>query len=299
MHIVKSENAKHDSKEYYLTFCDGMVWKFQASEEYLQAWLDKFTHICNLSPCEQAAEADFKITLLAPSAADTIALHEMPLLYKSGNAFNCYGSTETGHLYVVIEKEDIENPSIAIINMWNLLKPIFRYYTQLGGSPIHAGCAAINGKGFLIAARGSTGKSTSIRRLPDYYEKLCDDTTLIVKNNGYTVHPMPTWSDHLTERWFSRFDVQYSVPLTGIFFLEQSSRDQVTPILPGEAAGRIFESSKQAWNTYWHRMDETAKKERKHQVFDNSIELAKRVPCYRLEATLHGSFWEEIKKYMS
>ena len=164
---------------------------------------------------------------------------------------------------------------------------------------MHAASAGFKGKGFLIAAPADTGKSTSLERLPEYYQKMADDAALLIKNanGGYRMHPLPTWSDYFEERQESRFDIQCSLPLEAIFFLSQSDRDEVLPLKKG-AAAEMFQSFKQAWQGEWHRMDEGTQKRLSTKVFDNACELVKNIPCYELHATLHGQFWKEIEQVL-
>jgi len=117
--------------------------------------------------------------------------------------------------------------------------------------------------------------------------------TLLVKisENTFRVHPMPTWSDYLQERRMSSCNAQYSLPLQGIFFLEQSDSDEVLPLSPGDASLKIFESCKQAWNTYWNRLENTAKKQIAIQVFDNSIKLAKSIQDHPIENREIQNLW--------
>ena len=112
------------------------------------------------------------------------------------------------------------------------------------------------------------------------------------------LHPFPTWSDYLWRDSDNTWDCRYAVPLTAIFFLEQADEDSVTPLLLGEASARTFKCSKEVWESHWNRLDDEKKRRQTEQVFLNGTGLVKNVPVFRLQATRHGRFWEEIEKVL-
>lgn len=289
-------------KLYKLTLSDGRTWAFSAIE-IIEPWLDSFAEIMQLKQCSESDVIDIKLVFIAykPSEEPPLdCLGEKWNMYKAGSIFRVWRHSKIAEIFIELEVKQIDNKYMRITSMWNSLSPLFRHYTENSGGPMHAAFAGFKGKGILIAAPGNTGKSTSISRLPDYYDKVSDDTVLIVKSKDtYRCHAIPTWSDYISNRKKSTFDVQSSLPLKAIFFLEQADKDQVIPIAPGKASLEIFESYKQLWSTYCHRMDEDTKKKQQLQTLDNSIYLAKSIPCYKMKATLHGQFWKEIEKVLN
>lgn len=295
MSVVNTEN------KYGMVLSDGVSWRL-SFDDSLASWVHSLAKVMKLAPC-RVENPDNKLFFIPMENAEAYFPEQERLdVYVSGKMFNVWRNEDPATLFAGIDIETMGiHKDLSIINMGNALKPFFRHYTQKGGGPMHAACAGLNGKGFLISAKGNTGKSTCIERLPDYYEKLCDDTALLVKTdeNSYCVHPMPTWSDYFTERQASTFDVQYHLPLQAVFFLEQADKDEVVPLSRKEAVQSIFEGYKQAWKAYWNRMDDDVRKQRAMQVFNNSMELAKSIPCFKLKATLHGRFWDEIERILN
>jgi len=195
-------------------------------------------------------------------------------------------------------KSDILNKVDKYWEMWLSLQPIYRRSVQIGGLPFHAGLAECEGRGILLAARGGTGKSTCCRRLPEHWKPLCDDQALVVldKNNKYRVHPFPTWSDYLNERADNKWNVRYSVPLSAIFFLEQSERDEVIPIPTNKAPLFMMELSTQALEKNRLNMNDEERIELVRKIFNNAFDIAKVTPAFHLRVSLNGRFWEEIEK---
>lgn len=186
---------------------------------------------------------------------------------------------------------------IDFINMWFALHPIYQRSICKGGLPFHAGLAVLDGQGVLLAASGDTGKSTCCLRLPDHWQPLCDDEILVVvgQQKKYRVHPFPTWSDYLWKQSEKTWNVQYSVPLAGIFFLEQSENDKVAPIGSGEAALLISESAMQICEKFFRYTGEEEQRKFRKTLFNNACKMAKQIPAYRLGVSLHGKFWEKME----
>jgi len=198
---------------------------------------------------------------------------------------------------VLYEIRKNERKITNYMSMWISLQPILQRSISSGGLPFHAGLAELGGRGVLFAAQGETGKSTTCRRFPDYWNTLCDDEALVVlsKQKEYRVHPFPTWSDYLCQREAGTWNVQYSVPLSGIFFLEQSETDVVVPLGTGEAAVLISESASQVCYKFWREADGEYQKRFRSEIFSVACEIARRIPVFRLCISLHGKFWEEIE----
>lgn len=188
-------------------------------------------------------------------------------------------------------------PEIQYLHMWHGLFPIYRQSVHKEGLAIHGALAELNGEGFLLVAPGGAGKSTCSRRFPDYWQPLCDDEALVVlnANNEYRVHPFPTWSDYLWKRARRTWDVQSSVPLKGLFFLEKATIDAVEPMGAGKTVVLTNASANQVFDKYYRLVNKKDKRTLRRAVFKNACRMAKRIPSYRLRVSLDGRFWEEME----
>jgi SynChlorMet cassette protein ScmC len=130
------------------------------------------------------------------------------------------------------------------------------------------------------------------------WKPLCDDETLVVldKQKKYRAHPFPTWSDYFWKRAENTWNVQYSVPLGGVFFLQQSETDEVVSLGEAEAAILMNESAIQVCQKFWRRLDRENLRKLRRELFNNASEMAKRIPAFILRVSLHGRFWEEMEK---
>jgi SynChlorMet cassette protein ScmC len=187
---------------------------------------------------------------------------------------------------------------LEIIRMWMSLHSIYQRAQNSGGLPLHAALVNQNGNGIVLSAPGDTGKSTCCRRLPQPWQALCDDETLIVRDNQkrYFVHPFPTWSDLLWRRSERTWNVQHHLPLSAIFFLEQGESDKAVPIGHGEAAIYINESASLVCQRTWRNLDKDEERKLRKLLFQNACQLARAVPTFTLSVSLSGRFWKEIEK---
>jgi SynChlorMet cassette protein ScmC len=159
----------------------------------------------------------------------------------------------------------------------------------------------IQGKGILLAAPADTGKSTCCRRLPPPWKALCDEETLVLSNDAkhYIAHPFPTWSDYFRKRSHRTWDVQRHIPVSALFFLEQSEEDEVIPLGKGEAAVLAQQLAIHVCYRYFTHLDHEQVRTRKEILFENACEIAKTIPAFKLRVSLTGRFWEKIEAVIS
>ena len=187
-----------------------------------------------------------------------------------------------------------------ILSMRLALYPIYQQVVDSGGLPFHAGLVQHGDKGVLLAAPRNVGKSTSCRRLPCPWLSLCDEETLIVRDDEktYAVHPFPTWSEYFDKRSNKSWNVERHVPLAAIFFLEQAAADEVIPLGQGEATACINHLALQVCYRYWADIDFAEMRSRRTTLLENICQLVRAVPAFRLRVSLHGRFWERIEKVL-
>lgn len=193
------------------------------------------------------------------------------------------------------------NHELDILRKSLALYPIFERAQSSGGLPFHAGLVERYGTGILLAGSGNTGKSTCCRRLHSPWHPLCDDETLVVRDEQkrYLAHPFPTWSEYLWRQSEQTWNVEAHVPLSAIFFLERAEIGEVVPMGRGQTAVSIIQSATQVYRPNWNYLDREEARVLKKKLFDNACELAKEIPAFKLRVSLNGRFWEEIEKVLS
>ena len=201
---------------------------------------------------------------------------------------------------VLCEVTNHRGDEFKILNMWYALLPIYQRSTCKGGLPFHAGLIRLNGQGFLLAGPGAAGKSTCCERVPAHWRPLCDDETLVVldSHKQYRAHPFPTWSDYFCRHSEKTWHVEYSLPLSGVFFLEQSRVDEAVPVGRGEAAALMTESASQVYEKFWRKMPRQDRRKYRQELFNNACAMANEIPAYRLHVSLEGRFWEKMEQVL-
>jgi SynChlorMet cassette protein ScmC len=270
---------------YELILANGQKWGFYAEGD-ASDFLHRLAKIINIKT--GISIHDKKIFFSLNKKIKDLQVERSP----GSNVFTIYLRSD------IIDIKNENDYLLSILWMSRSLIPIIKEMIFSGGLLLHASLSELNGKGILIAAPGGTGKTTCSKRLPAPWDSLCDDEVLIVKDEkgDYHAHPLPTWSLYLNGRSDKTWDIQKSVPVSAIFFLERSKKDEVTPIGKADAAMRILDSAKQASYKSLIKMKKQESKNIKGILFENSCEVSKNVPCYLLHATLDGKFWEEIEK---
>ena len=296
------------SCSYNFSLADGSIWSLNATDK-ASAWLHEFAGIMGLESGLDNATHRIYFTgikdLNSPDPPRMIReVHADPngwQQFKNAGIYRLWRHEKLREVHMELKVEFLEHGEIKFINMWWALREVFQHVLAAGGTPMHAALAEIHGKGVLIAGPGDTGKSTCCHRLPDYWHGLCDDQVLVVlnKNSGYRVHPLPTWSDHFGKELIKSWKVERAVPLSAIFFLEQSDRDEAMALKKqDQAILMVFEAAKEVWKSVWERVEVTEKIEQSSALFHNAAKMAGVIPAYRLRVTLHGEFWKEMERVL-
>lgn len=292
---------------YGLSLADDNSW-YLTADFHLSSWLREFATILRLSERPQRDSAGL-IFLKMQGKADferviNSAVNISQGCLDSGKGWSFYDYVYLRIWYhrvipdVLCEIKDEWDGGAKYTTMWYSLQSIYNRSMQCGGLPFHAACLELDGHGVLLAATGGIGKSTCYRRIPEYWRPLCDDEALVVlgRQGQYRVHPFPTWRDYLEERANNTWDVQYSVPLSGIFLIEQAESDEVQRLGSGQAAVLISESAYQVCFRHYQILDAEEERHLWNQIFDNACKIAEKIPILRLRVSLHGQFWREIEK---
>ena len=302
----REQDTASDCK-YALELADGSVWVFAATEG-VSGWLHELARIMELRPAREKGTNQICFSgtgdLEASNPPGTVqgepADKDGWQPFRNGGIYRIWLHETIPTVHMELNEAFVAHPEIKYINMWSALREIHRHALRAGGTPIHAALAAHHGRGVLIAGPGETGKSTCYRRLPGYWQALCDDQALVLRDRAaglLKVHPFPTWSDHLWRESKNSWAVERAVPLSAIFFLEQASIDKVVPLGdPSEAVLSVFGAAKQVWEPFWERMAPEEKIKTSSTLFHNASEMAAAIPCYRLSATLDGEFWKEMEE---
>ncbi|MBF0548979.1 MAG: SynChlorMet cassette protein ScmC [Deltaproteobacteria bacterium] len=166
---------------------------------------------------------------------------------------------------------------------------------------LHAALAEWQGQGILLAGPGGTGKSTASRRLPAPWRSWSDDAALVVPDaeQGFRVHPWPTFSDFFDGGPGGRWDVAQSLPLGAIFCLYQSGVDRAEAMLRAPAAAEIAAAIAQQSNIRDRGLNADQLRLRRLRRLDQALAIAAKIPVFHLDLSLSGAFWEVMAEALS
>ncbi|WP_265582044.1 SynChlorMet cassette protein ScmC [Methanofollis aquaemaris] len=283
-------------ESYLFTLADGREWIFSA-EAGCADWLDTFATILGLeagTPGGTASELRF--------------IDRSPTPYERGDGWECqhlnplriWSHPERPFRYLECPGTG-ENSVNDAIMMSEAISCFNAIHFSSGALPLHATLLAKEGKAVAIAAPGGTGKSTCAARVPPPWTALADDMALVIRDGAmkFHAHPLPTWSEiFMHGNTGLRWEAGRHVPLEAIYFLEQADHDGATPLGEGEAAISTYASSIQISHIHLSRLDPAAARDARRHLFENACTFAENVPAFRLRATRHGRFWEEIERSM-
>jgi len=167
-----------------------------------------------------------------------------------------------------------------------------------GGLPAHSLLLEYKNKGILLVGGSGTGKTTASKRVRLPWKALSDDQAFIVKKKGaFRAHPFVTISECLDIGLPVPRDLNYSIPLTSIFFLNRSDRDRVTGINRAKAVYEFYNAAVLLVKFYYKNFSTSPElKYLRTIIFSNACDIIQSIPSYKLEASLTGRFWETIQE---
>lgn len=181
-----------------------------------------------------------------------------------------------------------------------LLRPICRDIQANRGLFLHGALAVKEGFGVILAGRSGEGKTTASGRLPIPWRSLCDDVTLVRRDDKgkYWAHPWPTWSKFMEGGPGGSWDISRSIPLKSIFFLAKSDKDLAESVKIEQAVCLLIQVAHQAVSPWCFFEYEKNEDFQAHQLqrFDLICALAEAVPSFILRTSQQGSFWEEMDR---
>ncbi|MCD4741730.1 MAG: SynChlorMet cassette protein ScmC [Desulfobacteraceae bacterium] len=167
-----------------------------------------------------------------------------------------------------------------------------------GGIPVHSLLLEYKGNGILLVGGSGVGKTTGYRRVQAPWKGLSDDQAFIVKKGDkYKIHPFITISECSENTLPTPRDINYSIPLKMIFFLNKSDKDKVIQIDQSKAAYEFYNAAILLIKFHYKAFNTNPElKNFRTAIFNNACNIIESVPSYRLNASLNGQFWLKIQE---
>ena len=156
-----------------------------------------------------------------------------------------------------------------------------RLLANRDGCFLHSDGVDMDGRGFLFVGHSGAGKSTIATMLKDRVKILCDDRMIVRKwPDGYKIHG--NWS-HGTLPIVS----SDSAPLNGIFFLEKSDTNLISPVTSTQQCLSVLLGClirPLITTDWWEKMLALIE------------DIIRNVPCYRLEFDKSGEIYNRLQE---
>ena len=186
----------------------------------------------------------------------------------------------------------LPGPKVSFYLPWHAL---FSDLIEVGGGLLHGGLATRGSRGYIFTAPPGGGKTTTLSRIPAPWEVLSDDALLIwpTSQNIFQASPLPTWGNILGNTKTFVGDrlkkVSASIRVAGVLFLKKSGREELTPLLPLQAARRLYRALSE------HPAVLSARQPFRVNLFQTACRLAESLPAWEIALTRRGNFWKLLK----
>jgi SynChlorMet cassette protein ScmC len=290
--------------KYGLCLGDGQCWEISATEE-VEPWLKKIGFCLGLEA--KPLNWDKRMIFVGRGNMPDLERDEWEVHdYETIRTWSSKNGRE-----VICELDGKEGLAHDIKITCQVLNILYQSVINKGGLPFHAGLAAKDAQGVLLAGSGGVGKTTACLRFPASWEVFCDDESVVVctKSGKYEAHSVPRWKNNLfayrqnQERpkelnFINALSINNKVPLSAIFFLEHADRDEVCALHKAEAAIFIKEVVMQNYSRILQELRLKTEGVINTGILNNACELIQTIPAFRLRLTLTGRFWEQIEEIL-
>ncbi len=293
------QNITRSAKNFGIKLANEETWQFVSTYETSE-WLEKLCAIMELN--ESIGRDGHKIKFIKNISNEYNIIKSLNLngihMWNTG-PLRIYKCQSVSHM--ICEIGNIDFPEVELFKMAQSVFPVYMRGLYQGGLPLHAALIEREGMGIAIAAPGGTGKSTCAHRIPRPWQALCDDELLMIhdKKGVYHAHPFPTWSRCNTQELGETWNVQTYVPISAIFFLKRSQKDEVNFLSFSQSASLIYKLSLPVFNRILGSIKQNECTIIRKLIFENACDIAKDIPAFILEASLKGEFWKAIDRALS
>lgn len=258
--------------------------------------VDQLQQIMQLSRMSEDASG---ITVMPRSHYDVLpeAQRNRMSVFYSRKAVRLFRQDHSAQWFLVLPEDILFDRNTRVVLMWLILHPFLLQCLANGGLPVHASCAARNGRSIMVAAAGDTGKTTTVRRLKSPWQELCDDCALLLPHGqGFELHPLPTWSEFIYgTNPHSSWNFEKGAALDAIFFLRQADQDRAEALTVPVATMRLYSSALEAMGSWQKQFAPDLKT----KIFETAATIARLTPAFILHATLQGDVQKSIENVLT
>jgi hypothetical protein len=241
--------------------------------KFLQMLHNRYT---GFTVTSDRAEVDFDVELAAPGPGD--AESDVRVRLRSGRWL-----IQRGDFRAELEPGSGRGRIRQAANPYSIDSVLRIVHTLVlarqGGFLLHAASAIRNGRAFVFAGVSGAGKTTISRLAPRDATLLTDEISYIRKQGDHYVAFGTPFTGEL-----AKVGENVSAPLAALYLLAQGPRNQIDPVIPGEAIRSLLA------NILFFAEDP----ELVQMIFHSAFEFVSRVPVSRLTFVPDSRVWELI-----
>jgi len=289
--VLKVNASARIGNTFDISFADGSLFQILATDTYSSKIVALLATAMQLHSVREESEIGLSQTFKIIVSSFGSSMAEL-----KGLPCKLISEDKSGTSCALPVSEDRQIVALQLISLSEIISGHAR---KKGGALMHGALAEYSNQAIMMAGKGGVGKTTASMRLQPPWRSLSDDATLVVLDDEgkYWAHPWPTWSSFFMPGGSGGiWDTQRGRPLEGILFLSQDEKDGIEPVGKGESAILLQQSS----DNFIQPVNQVLNKEKMRalylQAFDNICRLVRHVPCYKLQVSLNGAFWEKIEQ---
>jgi SynChlorMet cassette protein ScmC len=299
---LNQQDSQSVRPAYSIRLGQNLSWALAAAPD-LKDWLDRFASILKLPPYDPACASPliffclgskWRLVRIARDVAGLVPdfFHEKTWERRKYNCVRAWTNPSSPN--VICELLPFKTEGQGLLAMWQALQIVYRDVVIKGGLPLHSALIENADAGYLLVGGEGSGKSTSCGLLTPPWEAVSDDGVIIIPHSdGYMAHPLPTWSELISGRSNRQWDVRKGTRLRGVYFIGKAAEDGVARAGQGFSAVALSRSAAYLCSSGRVKGSDPGA-DVKRRIFENACAVVSRIPCFSLEISLTGKFWEKI-----
>jgi SynChlorMet cassette protein ScmC len=300
----------HEDSVYRLSLGNGQSWQIYPVDG-AESWVESFASILRLKRTTSETfpkliftgkDSGRVISPELPESFDRTIREKFPRVgweFQEKNSVKVW--THVSLPDVFFELKGVSDHSINALHIIHALIPVVRHAQNSGGLLLNADLFDHEGKAALLSGIGKKEEINLMEQMPSSWKVLCERETLVIPNreNSYLAHPFPSWQQLLRADNKIMIEIEQSVPISALVFLERSKRDKIGLLEENEAANLILESSLNLQDQRFS--DETHETEERlsSRIMKNASLLSKVISCYRLHVSHPAKLWDRMEEILS
>lgn len=277
---------------YFLNLADRSSWEIFGCNAYGKRLATGLAAAMELNPLPARPHVPGTRILQAENRSLLIHGQELPSLWKR--------LPQEKNRRVVCNVGPVGDKEMFAVHLLNISQLLASYCEAKGGLLLHAALVCRDKSGIALLGGSGSGKTTACKRIPFPWSACCDDYILVVRgaSGSYWAHPWPTWSRFFQQGPGGSWPTEAALRLHGIFLLQPTAAadEGCIAMSVSQRIEAVLAAVEQAtWSTTMN-LDKRQRRSIRMRRLQNSINMAKSVPGYRLRLTLTGNFWEAMER---